>query len=73
MPDGATWYAKSVTKPEVTIGTSEHQFLNHTFYYPGNVKWNLVTVELVDPVSPDAVANCQNPFRFRLPAPRCSD
>lgn len=57
MPDGATWYAKSVTKPEVTIGTSEHQFLNHTFYYPGNVKWNPVTVELVDPVSPDAAAN----------------
>lgn len=53
----ATWYAKSVTKPQITIAETSHVFLNHTFYYPGKVEWNSIDVTLVDPVSPDAVAN----------------
>tara|TARA_Y100000592_G_C5468449_1_gene318025 strand:- start:1104 stop:1691 length:588 start_codon:yes stop_codon:yes gene_type:complete len=57
MPDGATWYTKTVDKPEVTVKDTPHQFLNHTFYYPGSVTWNSVNVTLVDPVSPDASAN----------------
>ena len=57
MPNGATWYSKSVTKPSVTVNPSEHMFLNHTFYYPGKVNWNEITIELVDPVSPDASIN----------------
>jgi hypothetical protein len=57
MPDGARWYAKSATKPKVTVNTTDHKFLNHTFYYPGNVTWDEVTIEMVDPVSPDASAN----------------
>ena len=57
MPDGATWYAKSVTKPAFEISNAEHAFLNHTFYYPGRVTWQPVEVVLVDPVSPDALAN----------------
>tara|TARA_B100000900_G_scaffold123191_1_gene103888 strand:- start:1421 stop:1990 length:570 start_codon:yes stop_codon:yes gene_type:complete len=57
MPDGATWYAKSVTKPAFEITNAEHAFLNHTFYYPGRVTWQPVEVVLVDPVSPDALAN----------------
>ena len=57
MPQGATWYAKSVTKPQVTVAAEKHQFLNHTFYYPGSVTWNEINVELVDPVSPDASIN----------------
>mgnify|MGYP003127201820 FL=1 len=57
MPDGASWYAKGVNKPTVTVATTDHKFLNHTFYYPGSVTWNEVTVKLVDPVSPDAAAN----------------
>ena len=57
MPDGATWYAKSVDKPVISIANEAHQFLNHTFYYPGSVTWNEVSAVLVDPVSPDAAAN----------------
>ena len=57
MPDGAEFYARSATKPAFTVTTSEHKFLNHTFYYPGKVEWNEVTISLVDPVSPDATAN----------------
>ena len=31
--------------------------MNHTFNYPGRVEWQDVSVTLVDPVQPDAVAN----------------
>jgi hypothetical protein len=57
MPSGATWYAKSCKKPEITISTVEHNFLNHRFYYPGRAEWSEVSVVLVDPVSPDAAIN----------------
>jgi len=57
MPNGATWYAKSCKKPEISISTIEHNFLNHKFYYPGRAEWAEVTVTLVDPVSPDAAIN----------------
>jgi len=57
MPDGATWYAKKATKPSFSVTESKHNYLNHTFYYPGRVEWNEVDITLVDPVSPDALAN----------------
>jgi len=44
------WYAKTATKPSFTIAAAEHKYLNHTFYYPGSVSWNEVTITLVDPV-----------------------
>ena len=50
------WFAKTCDKPSFTIETAEHQFLNHTFYYPGAVKWQTVAMQLVDPAEPDAVA-----------------
>jgi hypothetical protein len=50
------WYAKTVSKPSFAINAAEHKYLNHTFYYPGNVSWNEVTVTLVDPVEPDMTA-----------------
>lgn len=54
---GATlpaYTAKKVTKPSFSLAESEHQYLNHTFYYPGRLTWNTVTLTLVDPVNPDA-------------------
>jgi hypothetical protein len=57
MPDGASWYCKSATKPAYTTTDITHAFLNHTFYYPGRVSWEPVQIVLVDPVSPDALAN----------------
>jgi len=53
---GAQWYAKTATKPTITVSETSHVFLNHTFYYPGKVEWNAIDVTLVDPVGPDAVA-----------------
>jgi hypothetical protein len=48
------WVAKSVSKPGFTVTETPHQYLNHTFYYPGRVEWGTVEVTLVDPVNPDA-------------------
>jgi len=50
------WYAKTATKPGFTVNAAEHKYLGHTFYYPGNVTWDAVTVTLVDPVDPDVTA-----------------
>ena len=50
------WYAKTANKPSFTIASAEHKYLNHTFYYPGSVTWNDITVTLVDPVEPDMTA-----------------
>ena len=50
------WYAKTVNKPSFQIAATEHKYLNHTFYYPGSVTWQDVSVTLVDPVDPDMAA-----------------
>ena len=50
------WYAKTAGKPSFGISTAEHKYLNHTFYYPGSVTWNPITIGMVDPVDPDMTA-----------------
>ena len=52
----ALWYAKTAAKPSFTIAATEHKYLNHTFYYPGSVKWETISMSLVDPVDPDMAA-----------------
>ena len=58
------WYAKSTNKPAFTVENVEHAYLNHKFYYPGAVTWNTVTVEMVDPVSPDVTATFSDILRL---------
>ena len=53
---GVIWYAKTVSKPQVTVGETEHKYLGHTYYFPGSVEWSKVTLTLVDPVSPGVTA-----------------
>jgi hypothetical protein len=53
LPDGIVWYAKSVTKPAMTISETDHTFLDKKFYFPGRVEWSPVTLTLVDPADPD--------------------
>ena len=50
------WYAKTATKPSFAVNAAEHKYLNHTFYYPGNVTWNDITVTMVYPTDPDMAA-----------------
>lgn len=47
---------KKVKKPSWKLSESPHDFINHKFYYPGRVEWELVNATLVDPVHPDATA-----------------
>ena len=44
-----SWVVKSVTKPGWTTTEAVHRFLNYTFYYPGKVEWDEITLKLVDP------------------------
>jgi hypothetical protein len=53
---GVLWFAKGINKPEITVESQEHSYLNHKFHFPGTVTWNEVSVTLVDPVSPDAAS-----------------
>lgn len=48
-----SFLVKKVKKPGFEVTESEHNFLNHTFYYPGKVKWKEVTFEIVDALSPN--------------------
>jgi hypothetical protein len=54
--NGVVWWAKKVTKPNFQVQESKHNFLNHTFYWPGRTEWQIVSMTLVDPVSPNAAA-----------------
>lgn len=44
-----TWIVKKVDKPGFTVGEAKHNFLSHTFYYPGKVEWKEINVSIVDP------------------------
>lgn len=48
---------KSVKKPSFKVGSITHQFLNYEFHYPGSVKWDPVSMVIVDPVNPDSAAS----------------
>lgn len=51
------WYAKDIQKPTFTMAEATHEYLNHTYYYPGKVTWNPVEIKMVDPGGdPDAAA-----------------
>jgi len=54
--NATAWYAKTATKPSFQISAAEHKYLNHTFFYPGSVTWQDVSITLVDPVDPDVAA-----------------
>tara|TARA_Y100000114_G_scaffold36845_1_gene32363 strand:- start:10094 stop:10660 length:567 start_codon:yes stop_codon:yes gene_type:complete len=51
---------KSVTKPAFTVGSVPHQYVAHTFYYPGRITWSPVDITFVDPVNPDSSAVVSN-------------
>lgn len=61
---------KKVTKPSFKITSAEHKYLIHTFYYPGRVEWQEVSVSISDPVNPDssqALVNILTASGYRLP------
>jgi hypothetical protein len=57
-----TYAIKTVKKPSFTVSEVPHQYVAHTFYYPGRVTWNTIDVTFVDPVIPDQSAVITNMF-----------
>jgi len=47
------WTIKTAAKPKATVSTIQHTYIDHEFNYPGRVKWEPISVTLVDPVDPD--------------------
>lgn len=45
---------KTVKKPGFSIGDQTHEYLNHTFHYPGRVTWSDVSFTIVDTVNEDS-------------------
>ena len=66
---GCSWFVKSIDKPSVSLSEASHEYLNHTFYYPGRVTWNSVSCTLVDPLEPDAVATMMKAIELSGYAP----
>lgn len=50
------YLAKSVTKPSFEVSETEHKFLGNTYYYPGSLTWNEVTLTIVNSLDPDGQA-----------------
>ncbi len=50
------FWAKTADKPSFTLGETSHNYLNHTFKFPGRVTWNDVTITMVDPGGEKGVA-----------------
>jgi hypothetical protein len=51
-----SWIVKKVDKPGFTVAEAKHNFLSHTFYFPGKVEWKEINVSLVDPRGRGAIA-----------------
>ena len=51
-----SWTLKKVAKPSYTVSETSHKYINHTYWYPGRVEWNTISLTLADPVDPDAAA-----------------
>ena len=49
------WWAKKINKPNFTVAEGKHVYLGHTFYYPGKLEWQTISMTLVDPVTPGAL------------------
>lgn len=54
-PDVLYW-AKTVNVPNYTVTSVTHDFLDNKYNFPGRVEWQDVSLVLVDPISPNAVA-----------------
>ena len=48
------WVITKVNRPSLTVTETQHQYLNHTFYYPGRVEYNTITFTMVDPLTPNS-------------------
>ena len=45
---------KETSRPSYEVGVATHEFINHTFNFPGKVKYNDIEVKIIDSANPDA-------------------
>jgi hypothetical protein len=50
------WWAKNFKVPSYEISEVPHDFMDNKYYFPGRLTWADCSMQLVDPVSPNAVA-----------------
>lgn len=50
-------------KPEMEITTSEHLLLNHTFRYPGIVKWKPINIKVASVVGEKSIDDASSIFQ----------
>jgi hypothetical protein len=48
------WFVESTSRPKLTIGTTEIQFLNTSTYVAGRFTWGTISVKFRDPIGPSA-------------------
>lgn len=58
-----SFFAKKITKPVLTVEEAEHKYLNKSFYFPGHLKWDPVTVTLIDDNQGTVVESITNMFQ----------
>lgn len=51
-----TFFCKKVSRPKFTLQEAEHKYLNRSFYFPGHVSWDPVTVTMVDSTSNEVLS-----------------
>lgn len=54
--ESVVWWAKGFKPPSYEVSEATHDHLDNKFYFPGRLTWNDCSMTLVDPVSPNAVA-----------------
>ena len=49
-----SYIATKVDKPSFKINEMEHKYFGHSFFYPGHVSWETISLTLIDPIDEDA-------------------
>jgi hypothetical protein len=57
------WVVSKVSRPKFEVSNTEIPYINHTFNYPGRLKWKPISFTLRDPVHPDAAASIMEVLR----------
>ncbi len=71
----ANFVVKKISKPGYEISESEHKFLNHSFFFPGKITWNEVTLTIVDALEPDGeniMMELLDRSGYKVPVPSAS-
>jgi len=63
IPD-MTWMCKTANKPNYEMSAvTEHNVLNHTFKFPGKIKWQDMDITFIDAVEPNVGSRFYNLLR----------